>query len=159
MLDKRGLIVGGAALVLAIGAGATWLLPSKSEVGADATNPELVALGRTVYMRQCASCHGTHLEGQPNWKERLPSGRLPAPPHDGTGHTWHHSDKQLFDMTKNGATGILPGYESDMPPFKGVLTDREILAVLAYIKSSWPPDTRARQERINRQSEHSDTSQ
>jgi mono/diheme cytochrome c family protein len=93
------------------------------------------------------------LAGQANWKERLPSGRLPAPPHDATGHTWHHSDQQLFEITKNGASGLLPGYQSDMPAFKGTLSDDEIRAVLAYIKSTWPADIRTRQERINKQSE------
>jgi len=126
----------GAALLSAAGAGAIWLSRSG------------VALGRTVYTRQCASCHGTRLEGQPNWKERLPNGRLPAPPHDATGHTWDHPDSQLFDLTKNGVSGVLPGYQSDMPAFKDVLTDREIWAVLAYIESTWPPEIRARQEKI-----------
>lgn len=79
----------------------------------------------------------------------LPSGRLPAPPHDATGHTWHHSDKQLFDLTRNGVANTLPGYESDMPAFKGVISDDEIWAVLAYIKSTWPPDIRERQARIS----------
>jgi mono/diheme cytochrome c family protein len=138
MYGKRALIAVGAVLALAAGAGAIWLVLSRSDV----------ALGRTVYAQQCASCHGTHLEGQPNWKEHLPNGHLPAPPHDATGHTWHHPDNQLFDLTKNGVSGVLPGYQSDMPAFKDVLNDREIWAVLAYIKSTWPPEIRARQEKI-----------
>jgi mono/diheme cytochrome c family protein len=133
-------------------AGAAWLLMGRSGDGADPTNPQLVALGKSVYVRQCASCHGANLEGQANWKERLPNGRLPAPPHDATGHTWHHPDKQLFEITKEGAAGLLPGYQSDMPAFKGTLSDDEIRAVLAYIKSTWPADIRTRQERINKQS-------
>lgn len=52
--------------------------------------------GKQIYLERCASCHGADLEGQPNWRERLPNGRLPAPPHDSTAHTWHHSDHQLF---------------------------------------------------------------
>jgi len=32
-----------------------------------------------------------------------------------------------------------PGYESDMPAYGGLLTDEEIVAVIAYIKSTWPP--------------------
>src|SRR5436305_1662044 len=76
-------------------------------------DPALTARGKVVYAEQCASCHGSNLEGKPNWRKRLPNGRLPAPPHDATGHTWHHSDKQLFDMVKNDTTGIMPGYETD----------------------------------------------
>ncbi len=141
----------GALLAGIIAAVGLWYEYSAEPFGADAGSPKLVALGKSVYREHCASCHGVNLEGQPNWKERLPNGRVPAPPHDATGHTWHHPDSQLFDLTKDGAAGVLPGYESDMPAFKTVLSDREIWAVLAYIKSTWPPDIRARQERISRQ--------
>jgi mono/diheme cytochrome c family protein len=108
---------------------------------ADSDDARHVALGRTIYDRSCASCHGSRLEGQPQWQEKLPSGRLPAPPHDATGHTWHHPDAILFGMTK---LGLVPGkyappkYESDMPAFAGALSDDEIWAALAYIKSTWP---------------------
>jgi len=108
----------------------------------------LVARGTVVYAQHCASCHGAKLEGQPDWRKRLPNGRLPAPPHDATGHTWHHSDKQLFDMTKNGTAGMVPGYETDMPAYKDILGDADIRAVLSFIESTWPSDIRARQARV-----------
>jgi mono/diheme cytochrome c family protein len=127
-----------------------WFVHGWGPSGADVTDPALVALGEAVYTERCASCHGAHLEGQPNWRRRLPNGRLPAPPHDAAGHTWHHPDRELFEITKKGPAAIAPGYESDMPAFKDVLDDREIWAVLAYIKSVWPAEIRARQERINR---------
>ncbi|WP_439599960.1 c-type cytochrome [Devosia sp.] len=98
--------------------------------------------GRTLYLANCASCHGENLEGQPDWMKRLPNGRLPAPPHDESGHTWHHSDKQLFTIVKFGLAAISPGYESDMPAFEGVLADAQITAVLDYIKSTWPERAR-----------------
>ena len=106
---------------------------------ADAGDAARVALGERLYAQQCASCHGANLEGQPNWRSRLPNGRLPAPPHDETGHTWHHPDRLLFAITKEG---LVPphapaGYESDMPGFAGKLSDDEIWAVLAFIKSRW----------------------
>lgn len=92
-----------------------------------------------MYAQHCAACHGSKLEGQPNWQRRLPNGRLPAPPHDETGHTWHHTDSVLFGIVKHG---VVPpyapaGYESDMPAFQGLLGDNDIWAVLAYIKSYW----------------------
>ncbi len=98
-----------------------------------------VAQGAKVYAQNCAACHGAKLEGQPNWRRRLPNGRLPAPPHDESGHTWHHTDAVLFAITKNG---LVPpyapkDYESDMPAFAGALSDEEIWAVLAYLKSHW----------------------
>jgi mono/diheme cytochrome c family protein len=100
--------------------------------------PDL-ALGQRIYAQHCAACHGAKLEGQPNWRQRLPNGRMPAPPHDESGHTWHHSDRVLFAITRNGLVPPYapPGYESDMPAFGGKLTDDEIRAVLAYIKSHW----------------------
>ena len=105
-------------------------------------------VGRSLYAANCASCHGANLEGQPDWMKRLPNGRLPAPPHDESGHSWHHSDKQLFTIVKSGLGAISPGYESDMPAFEGVLTDEQIVEVLDYIKSRWPD--RARKYQVAR---------
>ncbi len=118
---------------------------------ADADDAKLVARGQQVYVEACASCHGANLKGQADWRVRLANGRLPAPPHDATGHTWHHPDDQLFGMTKIGIAAFagLDGYETDMPAYEGVLSDTEIWAVLAYIKSTWPPRIRARQEDMN----------
>ncbi|AMN56387.1 cytochrome C (plasmid) [Labrenzia sp. CP4] len=110
---------------------------------------EKIALGQRVYGEYCASCHGASLEGQPDWKRRLENGRMPAPPHDETGHTWHHSDQDLFDITKLGVGGVVAGYESDMPAFGDSLSDNEITAALAFIKSTWPERQRDVQARIS----------
>jgi mono/diheme cytochrome c family protein len=147
---KRLVYGAGAAATVAVAAVAAIWLPWRMQDFADANNPRLVADGRTVYAEHCASCHGKNLEGQPNWRERLPSGRLPAPPHDASGHTWHHPDRQLFEITKNGASGMVPGYQSDMPAFASSLSDEQIWAALAFIKSNWPEDIQQRQERLNR---------
>ena len=109
----------------------------------------MVSLGERVYREHCASCHGARLEGQPDWRSRKPDGKLPAPPHDETGHTWHHADDVLFRMTKHGAAAVVPGYQSDMPAYDDVLTDEQIWAVLSYIKSQWPENIRARHEAMN----------
>lgn len=106
---------------------------------ADPRNIQTVKLGARVYAQHCAACHGAKLEGQPDWRKRLPNGRLPAPPHDESGHTWHHPDRMLFEITRSG---LVPpyapkDYESDMPAFRGKLSDEDIWAVLAYIKSHW----------------------
>lgn len=120
-------------------------LPSASASG------QTIALGKAVYSENCASCHGADLEGQPNWRESLPSGRLPAPPHDETGHTWHHPDRVLVEIVKKGTAAVVGGgYETDMPGFEGILTDNEISAVLAFIKSRWPERERDHQERLTR---------
>jgi len=108
-----------------------------------------IALGQKVYAESCAACHGANLEGQPNWKRRLSNGRMPAPPHDETGHTWQHSDQSLFIMTKGGIGAVVSGYESDMPAFESMLSDAEIAAVLAYIKSTWPKEMQKRHDLLN----------
>ena len=100
-----------------------------------------------------SSCGGAELAGQPDWRRRKPNGRLPAPPHDASGHTWHHPDALLFAITKNGLVPphAPPGYASDMPAFAGVLSDDEIRAVLAYIQSRWPKQVvEARAEMLRR---------
>lgn len=117
----------------------------------------VLAEGETLYGEHCAACHGAELEGQPDWQVPLPSGRLPAPPHDPSGHTWHHPDNVLFEITKRGTAAVVGGgYESDMPAFDGILSDDQIRAVVAYIKSTWPERERAYQEARTRASQARD---
>lgn len=113
---------------------------------ADASDPDMVARGEVVYQEACASCHGVNLEGQANWTMRNSDGTLPAPPHDATGHTWHHGDQLLFELTKWGPSVVIGNdYNSAMPGFSDTLNDDDIWAVLAYIKSRWPDEIRAAQ--------------
>lgn len=116
----------------------------------EATERETLALGERVYASHCASCHGAKLEGQPDWKQKLPNGRFPAPPHDATGHTWAHSDKWLFRVVENGMVPPLvrKDYESDMPAFGDKLSGAEIRAVLAYIKAQWPDGIHRKREEM-----------
>jgi len=107
--------------------------------GCSGESPPDLQLGAKLYAQHCGACHGMKLEGQPNWRQRLPNGRLPAPPHDESGHTWHHPPQVLFGITK---FGLVPpfapaGYQSDMPAFAGTLSDDEIRSVLAFIESHW----------------------
>lgn len=103
---------------------------------------DLVA-GQARYQEHCAACHGVKLEGQPNWRAPNDDGTLPAPPHDETGHTWHHDNELLFEYTKLGGRGALAlrgisDLNSAMPAFEDVITDDEIWDILAYIRSTWP---------------------
>jgi mono/diheme cytochrome c family protein len=117
----------------------------------DPRDPEQVALGKQLYGRHCAECHGADLQGEPEWQIRRPTGELPAPPHDATGHTWHHPDATLFDITKHGVASFAPpDYKTNMPAFAHILSDAEIRAILAYIKSSWPENMLRRQEGMSK---------
>ncbi len=143
----------GAAAVLAL-----WLRASHSNaVFIPISDRAQIERGRDIYLAQCAACHGVKGEGQPDWRQRLPNGRLPAPPHDETGHTWHHPDGVLFDIVKHG---LVPGrtapqgYESDMPAYGTILSDTDIVAVLAYIKSTWSKEVRALQAEVTRTQAH-----
>jgi mono/diheme cytochrome c family protein len=99
--------------------------------------------GRELYIEACAACHGADLRGQPDWQIPNAEGILPAPPHDRTGHTWHHDNALLFDYTKFGGRGTLAlrgikDFNSGMPAFESALSDDDIWTILAYIKSTWP---------------------
>ena len=139
------------SFVVAIGVFPAADVAAQSEVTkADPDDPALVERGNAIYAQHCAACHGANLEGQPNWQKPLPNGHWPAPPHDRTGHTWHHPDKVLFDVTKYGIQAMVPDRESDMAPFKDVLSDGDIWAVISFIESTWPTEIRERQRRMNR---------
>ena len=102
-----------------------------------------LSTGQILYTNNCASCHGAKLEGQPNWQSPNSDGILPAPPHDATGHTWHHDNELLFEYTKLGGKGALAArgitdFNSGMPAFDGVVSDEDIWDILAFIKSTWP---------------------
>lgn len=109
--------------------------------------------GSALYQGHCASCHGAELEGQPNWRSLNPEGTLPAPPHDESGHTWHHGDQLLFEYVKHGGAKTMASrgaasFKSAMPGFVGALSDDEIWDVLAYLKSHWSQRARAYQRQM-----------
>ena len=123
----------------------------------DADSPALVAWGKVLYANHCAACHGVKLEGQANWRRPGPDGRLPAPPHDESGHTWHHSDRELIRVTQRGLIAGAdrpPDYQGNMPAFGEALSREEIVAVLSFIKSTWSFDYRAWQERAGQSEGH-----
>lgn len=108
--------------------------------------------GAALYADFCAACHGADLEGAPDWRRPGPDGRLPAPPHDATGHTWHHGDRFLTDYVARGGQAVLDDlgvdWDSGMPAFGDVLGADEIAAILDYIKASWPEEIREIQARM-----------
>ncbi len=141
------------------GSGMRWLFAivlSVASMAAAAHNWDHrdVVAGQSLYADNCASCHGANLEGQPDWRSPNADGVLRAPPHDRTGHTWHHDDELLFEYTKYGGTAALEvrgvsGVNSGMPAFGETLTDEEIWDILAYIRSTWSERERDAQARRN----------
>jgi mono/diheme cytochrome c family protein len=111
--------------------------------GATSASSNQVARGRTIYQANCATCHGANGEGQPDWKRQNQDETYPAPPHDASGHTWHHGDGLLFRTVRDGGKIYeTPGFKSAMPPFGDRLSPDEIRAVLAYLKTLWPQELR-----------------
>ncbi len=139
-------IYGLAALAVVAAGFAGWTALAQSSSGATLLreDQQTLALGETVYQANCAACHGAALEGEENWRQRNPDGTMPAPPHDASGHTWHHDAEALFALTKYGIAAVIgdPDYASNMPAYEDTLTDAEIVAVLSYIRSTWPEDIR-----------------
>ncbi|KLN62540.1 hypothetical protein WH96_03430 [Kiloniella spongiae] len=120
---------------------------TNSDLGINSASNDIS--GESLYLQNCASCHGTMLQGEANWRSPKEDGSLPAPPHNQDGHTWHHPDRLLFHITKFGGASVTPkGFKSNMPAFQDVLSDKEIIATLEFIKSNWPNDIRQRQQNI-----------
>jgi mono/diheme cytochrome c family protein len=112
---------------------------------APSTSTSRTASGAQLYAAHCASCHGANLEGQPNWQTQNPDGSWPAPPHDASGHTWHHADDYLIGVVVYGGAAITGNPKNAMPAFNTVLSSSEVTLILDYIKSTWSDELRAKQ--------------
>lgn len=144
-MNKSLVAITGLGAIIALG----WSVftPVAQTAVAQTRNDDAVA-GQVLYQENCASCHGVNLEGEPDWRSAKEDGTLPAPPHDETGHTWHHGEGLLFNYTKLGGKEALASqgidFNSGMPGFGEQLNDQQIWDILAYIKSTWP----ARQQEL-----------
>ncbi len=142
MTHRLVLVLGIVGVLAFVGFG-TALIPLASNPAEAGDRPDLER-GATVYAEACAACHGRALEGQANWRQRGSDGRLPAPPHDVSGHTWHHPDRILLEITLHGSAAVVGGgYQSNMPGFGDRYSEDELRDVLEWIKTHWPE--RARQ--------------
>ena len=99
-------------------------------------NPKVMALGREVYHREshCATCHQKQGQGLPNL----------YPPLDGS--LWATgSEDRLIRIALDGMHGTIDvkGKTYSSPPlppmtgFRSVLDDKELAAVLTYVRNSW----------------------
>ena len=137
-------------LVLAVGAVGIMMVNGMFAAKSNTDNAERVARGLAVYAANCAACHGSDLKGQPDWQTQRADRTYPPPPQDHTGHTWQHSDANLFDYIRDGGERFeRRAFKTDMPGFGDSLNSAEIWAVIAYVKSHWPKELLAKQARAN----------
>jgi mono/diheme cytochrome c family protein len=155
MQNLRFTLVGLAAVIIAFTAinlsGFFEAETPRQFVSPDPSDVMLVNTGQVIYADHCAACHGAELEGEKDWKKRRADGSLAAPPHDETGHTWHHADELLLQIISQGGQAFMPkGSTSNMPGYSDKISMREISAVLAFIKSRWPLAIQERQQMLSR---------
>ncbi len=120
-----------------------WYLFKSTPLEALSLEPdsEQIHRGKTIYEKNCSSCHGTQAEGQnPNSPkgEMNENGSYIAPALNGTGHAWHHSNEVLFKTVKEGSIDT----DSPMRGFGDRLSDEKIVTVIQYFKSLWPEKIR-----------------
>ena len=153
----KRLVLAGVILVALAALGAVLVLGKRRAGNGEAAGisvlgkelgAEEIARGDALYAEYCAACHGANLEGQPDWQTPRADGSLPAPPHDATGHTWHHPDRMLMAIIQDGMSAVVPDYQGTMPPFRGILSDEDAARILGFIKSRWPERERAYQAEV-----------
>ena len=149
MSPRKTVVISALTAGLVVGGAFSFGIPHFSAKEPVRSAALSLAEGEALYAEHCASCHGANLEGQPDWRQRGPDGLLPAPPHDASGHTWHHPDPQLFAITKYGTAALVGGdYKTNMRGFGDELSDDQIWAVLRFIQSQWPEEIRRKQQEI-----------
>ena len=138
--SKAAAIIAMAGLGLVSGAGLIFGMRAR-------ITAQTIASGAVLYTMNCASCHGAKLEGQADWQSAKSDGTYPAPPHDESGHTWHHGDAMLTEYITIGGQAALTemgvAFQSGMPAFGETLEQGQIAEILAYIRSTWPERAQA----------------
>jgi len=133
---RKLLLIGGLYVLLAGSAVTYFLVTGKLTNEAKILDPIRIAEGKTIYAEHCASCHGVNLEGEPNWEEKRADGTYPAPPQNENGHTWQHSDRQIYNYIEDGGAKFYPPpFKTNMPGYKDALTSKQIWSLISYIKS------------------------
>ena len=156
-LLKRILIfvIGFAVIIISL---LYFLNPNKKENdNIEITNIEIdeklisqINLGKSLYVTHCASCHGDNLQGRPNWSTKKDKdGHNLSPPLNGTGHTWHHSQDQLFNIIRYGFKIYNENYDGKMQG-NDKLNDDDIWSILAYMKSVWPESIQKKYDTISK---------
>lgn len=88
------------------------------------------AAGKTIFARQCASCHGVGGKG-----DGVMAAKLKSKPSDLTDAEWTHgpSDGEIFTLIRDGARS------AGMKAYRGILTDRQMWDLVNFIRSLHAP--------------------
>ena len=98
---------------------------------------EAKPVGQVLYETNCQSCHGGGSGGR---IDEIP------PRHNANGHTWHHPDQQLIQITTGGFK--VSDERGQMPAFGEVLIMEEIRQILEFVKTWWSEDQRSYQATV-----------
>jgi mono/diheme cytochrome c family protein len=127
---SRLLRAGAAVLVLALAGGIAALILVPLPEPPPGPEP-----GRTLYRAHCATCHGADGRGD-SWRARL---LLLRPGHLASPDVAALPDAYLADVIRHGGSSFgKPG----MPSFGFTLSDAEIRALIAYLRSLPAPGPR-----------------
>lgn len=92
--------------------------------------------GKTVFANNCAVCHGKNAEATPYWKTLDANGHYPPPPLNGSAHAWHHPLAILGRTIYHGGAPV----GGQMPAFKDVLSETDMIDAIAHFQSYWSDD-------------------
>ena len=124
-----------------------------------------LARGAELYASGCQTCHGDRAGI---------GGQRGVPSHGPEGHTWHHSDSNLKETILNGSSRMADQMEEEladmrrqvgdeiteimrkqmglqdgaprMPAWRSAISDEDVDAVVAYMKTFWTPEQRRLQQ-------------
>ena len=112
--------------------------------GKEKSTDSIALSGEDIFNKNCISCHGSKGVGlAKSWKVKDENGNYPAPPLNGTAHTWHHSPSDLlYTINKGGGEmgGMMPGFEQR-------LSEEKKLALIDYIYSLWPSEIQTKYDK------------
>ena len=151
---KKILLIFVVVLLLALGGFFYFMTKSQPVAEIKQIDDEVlyaqIQLGSQLYATNCASCHGEQLQGNPKWNITTDEdGDNLPPPLNGTGHTWHHSPEQLFNIIKYGLKIYNEGYKGKMQGNPD-LSDEDVWSILAYIKNVWPESIRQKYDSMTK---------
>ena len=151
------LVTALVSLSLAVALSA-WMLPDLADPPPmkNSASPNSLRQGRLVYGQVCAGCHGVDLKGAANENSNqsalsvLEPPSSPPPPLDESGHSWMHTDGELFRIVKYGIANCgTTDTGSVMPGFGDEIDDGALEEVIAFVKSQWPDKIQRFQNVLN----------